>query len=172
MSLQWRNSEFDGIWNHQPHDCLLEGLFSHRLKKTSNHRVTGLCEGNWPVDSPHKGQVTRKIFPFHDVVIWCRELTTYLLYVSPLFGNLVWTRCEFDTAENLNILLYISTLFPMYLHYFNVSNGFYFNLSTIILLFEIDIVLAICIVGTCFRKYELGVDCRRCILWHFAKCRR
>ena len=31
-------------------------------KKTSNLRVTGLCEGNSPVNSPHKGPVTRKLF--------------------------------------------------------------------------------------------------------------
>ena len=24
----------------------------------------------WPVDSPHKGPVTRKMFPFDDVIIW------------------------------------------------------------------------------------------------------
>ena len=31
----------------------------------------GLCEGNneWLVDSPHKGPVTRKMFPFDDVVM-------------------------------------------------------------------------------------------------------
>ena len=36
-------------------------------KKTSKLRVTGLCEGN----SPHtKGPVTRKIFPFDDVIMF------------------------------------------------------------------------------------------------------
>ena len=37
--------------------------------KTSKLRVTGLSEGNSPVtgDSPHKGPVTRKMFPFDDV---------------------------------------------------------------------------------------------------------
>ena len=35
-------------------------------------RVTGLCEGNSPgrMNSPHKGPVTRKIFPFDDVIMW------------------------------------------------------------------------------------------------------
>ena len=43
----------------------------HRSKKTSNLRVTGLCEGNspGPVNSPHKGPVTRKMFPFDDVIM-------------------------------------------------------------------------------------------------------
>ena len=48
-------------------------LFRHRSKKTSKLCVTGLCEGNspWPVNSPHKGPVTRKMFPFHDVIMGC-----------------------------------------------------------------------------------------------------
>ena len=42
-ALQWRHNGHDGISNHQPHDCLLKGLFGRRSKKTSNLRVTGLC---------------------------------------------------------------------------------------------------------------------------------
>ena len=64
-SLRWRHNEHDCVSNHQPHDCLLNGLFRRRSKKTSNLRVTGLCVGNspGPVNSPHKGPVTRKMFP-------------------------------------------------------------------------------------------------------------
>ena len=42
-----------------------------RSKKTSKLRVTGLCVGNSPrpVNSPHKGPVTRKMFPFDDVIM-------------------------------------------------------------------------------------------------------
>ena len=53
-ALQWRHDECDGISNHQPHDCLLNHLFRRRSKKTSEFRITGLCEGN--------SQVTRE-FP-------------------------------------------------------------------------------------------------------------
>ena len=42
-------------------------------KITLKLRVIGLCEGNSPanspVTSPHKGPVTRKMFPFDDVII-------------------------------------------------------------------------------------------------------
>ena len=40
-------------------------------KKTSKLRVTGLCVGKspGPVNSPHKGPVTRKMFPFDDVIM-------------------------------------------------------------------------------------------------------
>ena len=46
---QWRHNGRDGVSNHQPHDCLLNRLFKRRSKKTSKHRVTGLCTGNSPV---------------------------------------------------------------------------------------------------------------------------
>ena len=45
----------------------------HRSKKTSKLHVTGLWEGNSPVTGefpPHKGPVTRKMFPFDDVIMW------------------------------------------------------------------------------------------------------
>ena len=59
-SLQWRHNGRDGVSNHQPHNYLLNRLYRRRSKKTSNLCVTGLCE--------HKGPVTRKMFPFHDVI--------------------------------------------------------------------------------------------------------
>ena len=70
-TLHWRHNEHDGVSNHQPHGCLLNRLFRRRSKKTSKLRVTGLCVGNspGPVNSPHKGPVTRKMFPFDDVIM-------------------------------------------------------------------------------------------------------
>ena len=71
LSLQWRHNDHDSVSNHQPHGCLLNRLFRRRSKKTSKLRVTGLCVGNSPrpVNSPHKGPVTRKMFPFDDVIM-------------------------------------------------------------------------------------------------------
>ena len=70
FTLQWRHNGRDRVSNHQPHDCLLNRLFRRRSKKTSKLRVTGLYAGNSPgqVNSPHKGSVTRKMFPFGDVI--------------------------------------------------------------------------------------------------------
>ena len=42
-ALQWRHNEYNGVSNHQPHDCLLKRLFRRRSKRTSKLRVTGLC---------------------------------------------------------------------------------------------------------------------------------
>ena len=70
-TLHWRHNDHDGDSNHQPHGCLLNRLFRRRSKKTSQLRVTGLCVGNspGPVNSPHKRPVTRKMFPFDDVIM-------------------------------------------------------------------------------------------------------
>ena len=58
-SLHWRHNERDSVSNHQPRGCLLNRLFRRRSKKTSKLRVTGL----------YKGPVTRKMFPFDDVIM-------------------------------------------------------------------------------------------------------
>ena len=87
-SLHWRHNDHDGVSNHQPHGCLLNRLFRRRSKKTSKLRVTGLCVGNspGPVNSPHKGPVTRKMFPFDDVIMeignWT-ENQKCLNYITP-----------------------------------------------------------------------------------------
>ena len=72
-TLQWRHNERDGVSNRRPLDCLHDRLFRRRSKKTSKIRVTGLCVRGihrWPVNSPHKGPVTRKLFLFDDVIMW------------------------------------------------------------------------------------------------------
>ena len=56
-------------------------------------RVTGLCDWQWPVDSPHKGPVTRKMFSFDCVFMATIILTAALkrkchAFVMP-FSSLV-----------------------------------------------------------------------------------
>ena len=89
ITLQWRHNEHDSVSNHQPHGCLLNCLFRRRWKKTSKLRVTGLCVGNspGPVNSPHKGPVTRKMFPFDDVII-ARDCRVYVW--SPVVCDGFW----------------------------------------------------------------------------------
>ena len=70
---------------------LLSRLFRRRSKKTSKLCVTGRCGGihGSPVNSPDKRPVTRKMFPFDDVIMemqfecnrtcWDRVPCVYLL---------------------------------------------------------------------------------------------
>ena len=69
--LQLCHNELAGVSNHQRHDYLFNRLITRRAKKTSKLRVTGLYVGNSPVtgESPHRGPVTRKMFPFDDVIM-------------------------------------------------------------------------------------------------------
>ena len=67
--VRWHHNEHDGVSNYQPHDCLFNRLFRRSSKKTSKLRVTGLCARNSPVNSLRKWPVTRKVFPFDDVIM-------------------------------------------------------------------------------------------------------
>ena len=68
---RWRHNGRDSVSNHQLRHCLLRLLFRRRSKKASKLRVTGLCAGihRGPVNSPHMWPVTRKMFPFDDVIM-------------------------------------------------------------------------------------------------------
>ena len=95
-ALRWRHNDHDGVSNHQPHHCLLNCLFGRRSKKTSKLHVTGLCARN----SPHKWPVTRKMFPFNDVIMvaihlwyictWSSACITYLYQRNVLIKVLIF----------------------------------------------------------------------------------
>ena len=74
----WRHNERNGVSNHQPYDCLLNRLFRHRPKKTSKHRVTGLCEGHSPATDEFPSQRASNA---ENVSIWWRHHESY------------WMRC-------------------------------------------------------------------------------
>ena len=63
--LLWRHNGRDGVSSHQPHDCLRNR--SLHQSSASLAFVRGIHM--WPVNSPHKGSVTRKMFPFDDVIM-------------------------------------------------------------------------------------------------------
>ena len=101
-SLQWRHNGRDDISNHQPHDCLLNRLFNAQIKETSKLCVTGLCEENSPVtgEFPTQRPVTRKMFPFDDVIMQWWPLSTDTHAPSP--GKLVRSWCLFGAKSFLN----------------------------------------------------------------------
>ena len=94
-SLKWRHNGRNSVENHQPRHGLLNGLFRRRSNETSKLCVTGLCAGKspaWgihrrPVNYPHKCPVTRKMFPFDDVIMCLikhteSKIVLYILMVS------------------------------------------------------------------------------------------
>ena len=73
--LHLHHNDNGGVWNHQPHGCLLNRLFRRRSKKTWKLRVAGFCAWNSPGPgiSPHKGPITRKMVPFDDDIMPCGQ---------------------------------------------------------------------------------------------------
>ena len=96
----------DSVSNHQLHDCLLNLLFRRRSKKTSKLCVTGLCAGNSPEtgEFPAKWPVTRKMFPFDDVIM----ITYFSVGISTdfvKFASLTWSWAHvLETYEYSSIL--------------------------------------------------------------------
>ena len=77
--VKWCHNERDYASNHQPHYCLLKRLSGRRSKKTSKRGIHRRL-----VKSPHKGPVTRKMFPFDDVIMVmeiCTEHTSDLVII-------------------------------------------------------------------------------------------
>ena len=70
-TLHWRHNGRDSVSNHQPQGCLLNRLLRRRSKKTSSSASLAFVRGihRGPVNSPHKGPVTQKMFPFDDVIM-------------------------------------------------------------------------------------------------------
>ena len=63
-TLLWLHNGRDGVLNYQPHDCLLNRLFSADQRKHQSSASLAFVWGIhwWPVNSPHKWPVTRKCF--------------------------------------------------------------------------------------------------------------
>ena len=111
ISLQWRHNERDGVSNHRCPDCFLNRLLRRRSKLRVTGLCEGnpstacstVCSGadqrkhqspaslaftrgihRWPMDSPHKGPVTRKCF--HLMASWCKsKVLPY--YFTPIIDN-------------------------------------------------------------------------------------
>ena len=69
-ALLWLHNGRNGVWNHQPHHCLLSRLFNRRSKKTSKLHVTGICAGNSPVTGEFPAQRASNA---ENVSIWWRH---------------------------------------------------------------------------------------------------
>ena len=79
---------------------LLKHLFRHRLKKISKLCVIGLCESfhRCPVNSPHKGTVTRKVFPFDGIMVYRKTTSCIFQRINDF---LTWWRHQMKTLSAL-----------------------------------------------------------------------
>ena len=93
-TLQWRHYWPNSVSNHQPHHCLLNGLFRSRSKKTSKRRVSGLCAGN----SPGTVQMASNA---ENVSIWWRHHDLVCQYKSWSSNHIVILR---EARQNFRML--------------------------------------------------------------------
>ena len=72
FTLRWRHNGRDSVSNHQPYRAIIYStVYSDADER--KHQSSASLAFVWgihrsPVNSPHKWPVTRKMFPFHDVI--------------------------------------------------------------------------------------------------------
>ena len=97
IPLQWRHNERDGALHHQPHIVYSTVYSGTDQRKDQSSVSLAFVRGIhwWPVNSPHKGPVMQKMFPFDDVIMQCHGCW------GP--GN---TRRQISTTMALTIVLH------------------------------------------------------------------
>ena len=89
-TLQWRHNERGGASNQRRLDCLLKRLFRRRSKKMAKLASPAFVRGIhwWPMASLHKEPVTRKMFPFDDVIM--HVSVSHDLYKHPIVYVIIY----------------------------------------------------------------------------------
>ena len=108
QTLQWRHNGLDGVSNHSTSLTIVYSAVYSGADQTKNPSsaspafVQGFHRG--PVYFPHKGPVTRKMFPFHDVIIfylpYTYEITVFQLnseYAIPFSVCVIWYKWIIDS---------------------------------------------------------------------------
>ena len=70
--ISWQHhNERDGVQNHRRLDCLLNRFSGTDQRKHQSSASLAFVGGihRWPMNSPHKGPVTRKLFLLDDVIM-------------------------------------------------------------------------------------------------------
>ena len=96
FKLQWRYDKHDDISNHRRLDCFSKFSSSADQREHQSSASLAPVRGihRRPVDSPHKGPVTWKMFPFEEVIMTCAPAIVF--YHKPY---LVSTLCNSSSAS-------------------------------------------------------------------------
>ena len=119
-TLRWRYNERGSVSNHQPHDCLLNGLFGRRSKKAWKLRVTGLCAGNSPGTGVFPAQMASNA---ENVSIRWRHHDRICLFFCLFHGteyiDIQWEMINITNDDPVNGRIFASGLQWMLLCFFN-----------------------------------------------------
>ena len=71
FALRRRHNGRDSVLNRKPHDCLFNVNSDGDQRKHQRSASLAFVRGihRWPVNSPHKWPVSRKMSPFDDVIM-------------------------------------------------------------------------------------------------------
>ena len=132
IPLEWLHNERDGVSNHQPNDCLHNLLFfkAQTKEKYQSSASLAFVRGihRWPVNSPHKGPVTRKMLLFDDVIM---PKGYQLKWDDHFISKPKWDTCDVKLA-----CLHWNILWDSYMHPTNLLQdmnfitAFYLQLRT------------------------------------------
>ena len=91
-ALQWRHNEPDGVYDGftNVYSSVCSGPDQRKHQSSASLAFVRGIHG-WPVNSPRKGPVTPKKFPFDDVImkeIYKRNKTPYKNYVHAMIARL------------------------------------------------------------------------------------
>ena len=108
----WRHNERNGVSNHWRLDCLLSCLFTRKSKKTSNLRVTGLCEGYLSVSGgfPSQRASNAEMVLFGDVIMdsvlscFCQEVPADSLTKDQWRGNHLYEMTSLCATASLRVI--------------------------------------------------------------------
>ena len=88
------------VWNHRSFDCLCNSLCGLTSKKHQSPYYWPFVRGihRWPVNSPHKGPVTRR-----KASIWLRHhVGTVFLFALPV--SILHNIIQYNKGENLPVI--------------------------------------------------------------------
>ena len=142
--LQWRHNERVGVSNHRRLDCLLKRMFGRRSKKTSELRVTGVCEGNPPVTGgfpsqrasyaeiisiswrhhgSHWMRNTAVLQKYYSKALKAKSTLTKICLVSTLLSTVICDDLFRHSGEQLHINTWLTLEKLIRLLYFVVTRG-------------------------------------------------
>ena len=90
-----------GVSNYRSVECLFNRLFILTTNDHQRSELAALCECNPSENSPHEGSVTRKMFPFDDVIMTEKSVSNN--YNPPNF---------FLANQYIHVMIFNLLLFP------------------------------------------------------------
>ena len=108
-TLQWRHNDHDGVLKSPAPRLFSQSFIQAQIKENikAPRHWPSCGETPGPVNSPHKGPVTRKMVPFDDVIMKSVLHTHHTVNDAYLMGTLPshsneWSICSSSNALNLN----------------------------------------------------------------------